>query len=734
MNFRYQAFISYSSKDADVVKWLHRKLETYRLPRSLVGRPGRDGPVTKTLFPIFRDRDELPLAADLGATIEDALRCSRYLIVVCSKNAAQSRWVNEEIRYFKSLGRDDRIFAIMLDGVPNGSDNPTTANEECFPIALRHQLAPDGAPTGPRVEPICGDLRPGGDGKRVSFLKAVAGIVGIGYNALAQREIKRRRRRQAALGIVVFAAMLAGLYTWDFNRTKVGYYAMLTSRWGIPEGVTKLDEQTVRQRKVSYRIESSRRKVRRITLVNGSGRLRDDSDNFGAAIQEMHYRENGDIEAITLNDHNNLLVLKKVFNERKHDATFQTIEFKRAFHDQPFTLGTGLNRASTTSHKTAITAYQIEYTPEGLAGRTMYLDAYRNPKADESGVGGKHSKYNSLGLPEEIQNLDCNGQLLPNQIGVVTTKFQYDAQGNVTNLDYHNLKGDLTIGDDGTAQHASKFDAHGNIVEMACFGTDGHPIVNKDGYAKTIFTFDERGNVLEEAYFDVHNQPILRKAVNYAKLIHKYDEWGNVIEETYLGTQNQPILRDVGIAKLTEKYDERGNVTETAYFGIDGQPILSKEGYARWTLKYDERGNEIEYAFFGIGGQPTLNAEGVCKWTGTYDERGNKVEYALFGTNGQPILSKSGYAKGTIKYDERGNKSEIAYFGIDSVPTLSKDGYAKAIIKYDDHGNAIESSYFGANGQPILSQNGFAKCMTKYDERGGGRRRNLLWNWWPADS
>ena len=46
--FRYRAFISYSHSDERWAQWLHRALETYRLPRHLVGREavfGPEGPV-----------------------------------------------------------------------------------------------------------------------------------------------------------------------------------------------------------------------------------------------------------------------------------------------------------------------------------------------------------------------------------------------------------------------------------------------------------------------------------------------------------------------------------------------------------------------------------------------------------------------------------------------------------------------------------------------------------------
>jgi hypothetical protein len=36
--FKYRAFISYSHADEEWAKWLHKALETYRVPKHLVGR------------------------------------------------------------------------------------------------------------------------------------------------------------------------------------------------------------------------------------------------------------------------------------------------------------------------------------------------------------------------------------------------------------------------------------------------------------------------------------------------------------------------------------------------------------------------------------------------------------------------------------------------------------------------------------------------------------------------
>ncbi len=65
-------------------------------------------------------------------------------IVICSPQAAKSKWVNEEILAFKRLGREDRIFCLIVGGEPNATDMPGREDEECFPPALRFRLGQDG--------------------------------------------------------------------------------------------------------------------------------------------------------------------------------------------------------------------------------------------------------------------------------------------------------------------------------------------------------------------------------------------------------------------------------------------------------------------------------------------------------------------------------------------------------------------------------------------------------------
>src|ERR1051325_1480037 len=134
--YRYAAFISYANRDRAFAQRLHRALEAYHIPAAL-------GPVhlpdharaRNRLYPVFRDREELP-SGRLADALQKALADSSALIVVCSPNGARSEWVDKEIRYYESLDRRDRIFAIIAAGEPNAAEHGDEAHE-CFPPALR---------------------------------------------------------------------------------------------------------------------------------------------------------------------------------------------------------------------------------------------------------------------------------------------------------------------------------------------------------------------------------------------------------------------------------------------------------------------------------------------------------------------------------------------------------------------------------------------------------------------
>ena len=205
--FSYRAFISYSHRDDTWGDWLHKALETYRVPSRLVGSETAHGAVPRRLNPVFRDREELASATDLGRTVNAALGKSENLVVICSPAAATSRWVNEEVLAYKRMGRAERIFCLIVDGEPNATDIQGREAEECFCPALRFATDADGRPIADKTEPIAADVRPGKDGKANAKLKLIAGMLGVGFDALKQREQQRRVRRMTAITALALAVM-----------------------------------------------------------------------------------------------------------------------------------------------------------------------------------------------------------------------------------------------------------------------------------------------------------------------------------------------------------------------------------------------------------------------------------------------------------------------------------------------------------------------------------------------
>ncbi len=258
--FKYWAFLSYSHQDnletrrdggaghVRWAEWLHESLETYKVPRAFRKRETRTSePMPRRFYPTFQDEKELPINADLGQAIRTALEQSRFLIVICSPRSATSRYVNEEVRYFKELGRQDRIITLIIDGEPNvsfGNKAGFSAAEECFCLALRHPLdSKNGIDTTSRdaQEPIAGDVRikdsasnrealhrDVSDHRHVldnMKLKLVAGMMGVGFDDLVGRDQQRQRGRRkiwisASTALVLTFATLAGVAFWQWQQAE----------------------------------------------------------------------------------------------------------------------------------------------------------------------------------------------------------------------------------------------------------------------------------------------------------------------------------------------------------------------------------------------------------------------------------------------------------------------------------------------------------------------------------
>lgn len=205
---RYDAFISYSHSEPDafVAGKLHTMLEHYKVPKKIQEISGK-----KKIERVFRDREELPLSANLAMGICEALENSEYLIVICSPRSVKSEWVQREIETFLLTHTKDKVLTLLAEGEP----------EESFPDSLCYEEKilhrPDGKAetVRERIEPMAADVR-GADHREIEkklkeeFLRILAPMLGCTYDELKQRHRDYMFRRVIA-GVSAAAVLAVGV-------------------------------------------------------------------------------------------------------------------------------------------------------------------------------------------------------------------------------------------------------------------------------------------------------------------------------------------------------------------------------------------------------------------------------------------------------------------------------------------------------------------------------------------
>ena len=185
MSYRYVALISYAHADIPVADWLHRALETYKVPRKLAA--SRNLPTH--LKPIFIDREELNAAPSLGSRLHEALDSSANLVVLCSRASAASRWVAEEVDYFIRRHGREHVIPIIVEAT----------KENVFPEPL---LRDD---TGQPIEPLAITLGTTRAERRRELTRIASNLLQIDYAELVDRE---QQRRLARLSYITAASVL----------------------------------------------------------------------------------------------------------------------------------------------------------------------------------------------------------------------------------------------------------------------------------------------------------------------------------------------------------------------------------------------------------------------------------------------------------------------------------------------------------------------------------------------
>ena len=205
-NFKYFAFISYNSKDTAWGKKLQKKLEHYRMPATLCSERGWK---RKPISPVFFAPTDIQ-PGGLSEELQERLKASQNLIVICSPNSAKSKWVGREIEFFHKLGRTKNIHFFIVEGSPHSGDPKT----ECFNPVVDTLGLPEilGANIHEKVSPY-----PWVNKER-AYVQLISKLLGVEFDSIWQRHKRRLVRNITLWTIGIIAVIAALILVWRNNQ------------------------------------------------------------------------------------------------------------------------------------------------------------------------------------------------------------------------------------------------------------------------------------------------------------------------------------------------------------------------------------------------------------------------------------------------------------------------------------------------------------------------------------
>ena len=437
----YYAFISYNSVDEKWAKWLQHNLEYYHIPSALC----KEYPeLPKKIRPVFWYKQDLS-GTKLKKALNNELSSSKYLIVICSPDSAKAAWVNDEVVAFIEQGKGDRIIPFIVAGTPHAK-NP---DEECFPPTLRNLT---------RDEEIRGiDVRRK-EGKSHALVDVIATMFGVRFDVLWQRHERRRKKIRNICIAIASIFLLCAIGIYDYNRTKVEYYADFVDRWGVAEGIIPLDDDQVSHRHHSYKFEYTRVpfgekdfyswRLKRVSLVNSKGVISDyvpDHHAFFFPIQEFEFTDGYVTDIINRDTYKRVVMRYSVKDDYEHN-TACLIDMEGREKRQ----GSAYLDASTTSMmpdvnfnstKSKIKRFHYTRNEDGYITKITYHandgdDLTETAIGDNNNIYGKLFELDSLGRIATLSYINNEGILMTDKFGVGSIKYTYDSLGETATTKY----------------------------------------------------------------------------------------------------------------------------------------------------------------------------------------------------------------------------------------------------------------------------------------------------------
>lgn len=727
-NYKYYAFISYSRKDYGWAKWLQNKLETYRLPSKI---RKENSNVPKRLVPVFRDETDLS-----GVVLEDSLKkeldSSKFLIVLCSSDSKNSSWVNKEIEYFKSIGREHYIIPVMLED-----------NIDCLPKEISN------------MTPALLGINVIEKGKRNAFLQIVSTLLNIRFDDLVKRDKKRTYRRRSVISAIVAVVFFISGCAIYYNTPHSRFYNDVIYRNEVPFGIYELSKDEVGSKGWSYKITTKRNKIISIEKVNSKNQVTDSPVYLATTqfpIQLFNYDENGKLISVEYANKNRETVMKKNLTHSNSDDEI-SIEFQNSENNTKITglfADTYLNVPLQAGVKSEISRQLNSYNENGLLTNMVYhRDNLETPACDSVGVYGKMYEYNEAGQIKSITNLNADNEMFNCKYGWAKIIYVYDDQGNCTLEQYLDKDNNKVTINTGISAINMTYDENNNIVRFFYSDENGNPCCDNSGVSELECAYsedglltdyrclDENGLATENAegihisrieynregvqtkisFYSVEEEPVMSSSYGCFQYVMKPDALGRIVEARFCDSDGEPMIDETTGAELNRfVYDKNGYLNEVHYLDCEGNSVTTASGYSTFVITRNNLGQIMKEETYDENYDLVCSVNNYAVAEYQYDSFGNITEVSFFNENNNPCNHVNGYS--SLKYEyEYGNLTRVYCYGINKEPTLCNDNYHMIYYVYQN-GNLVHTSYYDTEIKLISNSFGYAISETDYDELG----------------
>ena len=707
MKQKYYAFISYSHKDHKIAKKLQAKLQHYHLPTSL-RKANPDLP--KNLRPIFIDESNL-VGSVLKEALQKNLSLSKYLLLICSPNSSESKYVNDEVKYFIENGKIDRIIPLIVDGAPH-------SERECFPPALLEL---------PRErEPLGIDLKK--FGIREAFLRVIATMLGLDLDNFVSYEDRLRRKRSMILIPTAAAIMfVAGFFIWH-NVPHTNYYQTYVYRWEKPIGLFEVKSEAARKRMdYTYKFTTLKGEVQKIERINSAGVLVDPLNSIPLLEPaKVEFRPDSSVDYFDI--YGRRIYRKRYLSMRVVDfycGKYSDIPYAFQFDNLSAFKGEledlGTNGGQENADTGTIIRMTLEFDDNGYVVKKIFRRTAESGKdkhgfftRDKNGRWGLGYTVDEFGRITAIHNLNLKWDIMPIH-GFYSQNFDYGNSSYPIKISYIDKDGKLVNGGDGYAFEAVSYDKYFNVVKISKFGSDGKLTTD---IPEIRYTYDTNGFKTSESYYDANLDPLLVRE-GYFCIKFTNDANGRMIGSSYYNVKDEKTACLSGYAELSRKLNENGQLLFETYYDVNGNSTANYNIYAR-KITY-ENGFVHKIENLDQNGNLTLNDEdfGYASQIRTYDTDNDKViGITYLDTEDNKILISDGFSEGfaEIRYTyDTGNMTSVSFYDDKGEPVCVYDT-AKTVYEWEN-GMKISVKHFGTDGKPTFAR-GYFKAEYEYDENG----------------